>query len=440
MGYREVPIDEVKLGMYIRLDLSWFKHPFMRSAFRLTHPDELAALRKLGLNTVKCDPARSALQDPDQTLPVRSGASMLETSAEKRDLIQRAPDRSEGAPKREEGEEAKRHRLRFLKDRRKNLAQREKEYSEAFAQVTNIIRGIEANKEEAIESAQDLMDRTVEWLLQDSETMVHLMNLKEKDNIVFFHSLNVAILAMILGKALGFPRDLLSALGMAGLLHDVGKQKIPKRVTLKKGPLTKAEQKFLQLHPEMGVSMLSQFTAVPKSVIAAVHQHHEKCNGKGYPQGLPGADITDYAKIVAIADVYDNMTNQGNLDRLFTPHETLSFMFTRMSEELSKKMTVAFIKCLGVYPPGTLVELSNGSKGMVVTTDQDKRMSPTVIQYDPTVPREEPIIVNLADEASLHIVCSMRPSEAEPEVLAYLQPGRMIGFFVGALGSNRKSA
>ena len=439
MSLVEIPIDKVRLGMFIQLDLSWFKHPFLRSSFMLSHPKEVEVLLGLGLGSVKYDPEKSVNQEAAVSGTEKSIAAKP---------VPESPDSpasdADGSP---DGSdvylefitERKQRRIHFLNTRRKNLVKQEQEYKFALNQVAGVMKDIEAGNEKGMEAADKLMDHVVNVMLQDTETIVHLMNLSDKDNVTYFHSLNVSILSLIVGRKLGLSRSELHELGLGGVLHDIGKLKIPKRVWLKKTPLTKAEEQFLHLHPQYGVSLISSFPNATKEVLDVVFQHHERRNGKGYPQGLKEDQISYFAKIAAIADVYDNLTNRGLEDRFFTPHESLSFIYTRYKDELSRDVTLTFIKCLGVYPPGTIVELSDGSLGMVITTDQAKTMHPTLIIYDESFPRTEPLIVSLAEEDNLRIVSSLRPDQIPAEALDYLQPGRMVGFFVGSLTSPLKA-
>lgn len=425
MGFAKISISEVKLGMYIRLPLNWLKHPFMRNSFSLNSYTDLKLLQELGISAVEYDPERSAPEDGGRAISSQA-SSPPGKEGEQQDL----------------GHEAiiarKKMRDQFLKQRRKKIVKLEEDYGQAFSSVAHIMKAIATEIEEGLKSARQFMDRVVDSLLQDEETMVHLLNLKEKDDIAYFHSLNVCILSLILGKKLGLSKPELDELGMGSLFHDIGKQKIPKKILLKNSPLTRAEREYLQLHPRYGVELLAGAQISPR-VLEIVSQHHEKGNGKGYPRNLTEYQISYSAKIVAVANVYDNLSNHTAEGRSLTPHETLSYMYTQLSRELSPEIISAFIKSLGVYPPGTLVELSDGSMGMVITTDKAKSLRPTIVLYDETVPREEPLIINLAEE-DLNIVRSLRPAEVDPAVLAYLQPGRMIGFFVGSFNSPKKTS
>jgi HD-GYP domain-containing protein (c-di-GMP phosphodiesterase class II) len=431
MSYREIPLDKIRLGMYIRLPLSWWKHPFARNTFLVQSPRDLKIIRGLGLQTIEYDPEKTLteapfLQEsrpPEQTIPTASTIPIAqEIDAEQKARIGR-----------------KRRQIQFLKQRRKDLARREQEYNAAFSQVSQIMKAIVSDPEPSMASAQVLLNNVVDTMLRDEESMVHLINLKERDAIAYFHSLNVCILSLILGKKLGLSEAELKELGLGTLFHDIGKQKIPPKILLKTTPLTKAEEKYLQLHPRYGLSLLAGNQNVSPKALQIIYQHHEKCDGKGYPQGLTEHQISYFAKITSVVNVYDNITNQQVKGRSFTPHEALSFMYTQLQREFSGEIVSSFIKSLGVYPPGTLVELSDKSLGMVITTDHLQSMRPTVILYDESAPRDEPFIINLAEEDEVNIVRCLRSSEVSPEVVSYLQPGRMVGFFVGSLASSQKN-
>ena len=423
MSLVEIAIQEVKIGMFIHLDLRWWKHPFLRSSFVIGSNKEIEQIKKSGLKVIKYDPEKSL---PEGTIP---GAI---DSADETPAPQRASSNKQAVdPEAEAVSTQKKMRMEFLHERRKNLAKREEEYKTACSQVSSIIKTFEVDKKSGIASAQGVVEKVVVDLLEDSEIIVHLINLKEEDSLTYFHSMNVGILSLILGKDLKLSKADLGELGIAALFHDIGKQRIPKQVWMKKPPFSKAEREFVELHPKYGVQMLAETESVPQSVRDAIYQHHEKCNGQGYPQRLTGDSITYFAKIIAVVDSYDNLTNQSTQGDSFTPHEALSFMYTRLQSELSGDIIIALIKNLGVYPPGTLVELSDGNLGMVIRAERDNSMRPTLILYDETIPRDEARIIHLPEEEQLNIVRSLRPSDVPPEVMAYLRPGRMAGFFVG---------
>ena len=423
MSLLEIPVQEVKIGMFIHLDLRWWKHPFLLNSFMIRSGKEIEQIKKSGLKSIKYDPEKS-LAEGAVSEEVAS-AEKTPTPAPASASVQDA------APETEATAEQKKRRIEFLQERRKNLAKRDEEYKTACSQVSSIIKTFEADRASGIASAQAVVEKVVDDLLQDSEIIVHLVNLKEEDSLTYFHPMNVSILSLILGKGLELPKADLDELGVAALFHDIGKQRIPKQIWMKKPPFSKSEKEYLELHPKYGVQMLAESENVTQRVRDAIYQHHERCNGQGYPQRLTGDSISYFAKIIAVMDSYDNLTNQSTRGDSFTPHEALSFMYTRHQSELAGDIVIALIKNLGVYPPGTLVELSDGRRGIVIRAERNNSMRPTLILYDEKAPREEAPIIHLPEEEKLNITRSLRPCEVAPEVMAYLLPGRTTGFFVG---------
>jgi HD-GYP domain-containing protein (c-di-GMP phosphodiesterase class II) len=429
MSYQEIPVSEVKIGMHIRIEMSWWDHPFLQNNFRLQSPADIELLKKSGIKTILFDPEKSFVEEElsqEKTSPPPS--------------VSGAPPTPKEGPAVKGGRTGPRKNYReFLNQWQKKFIQKEREYGQAYTNVSKIINSVEANREASVQCAHEMLRNITDAFFQESDPMVYLINLKEKDDIAFFHSLNTCILSMMLGKALGISKLELKELGMGALFHDVGKLRIPKKVWMKKPPLTRAEMKYLELHPQYGVAMLRGCEKVSPKVFETIYQHHETRDGKGYPQKLTENQISLFAKIVAVVDRYDNICNQNALGKSLTPHETLSYIFSKLSGELSPEIIAAFVKKMGVYPPGTVVQLDDETIGMVITTDHVKSMKPTILLYSETAPREAPDVINLAEEEDVAITRSLHISEVAPEIIAYLQPGRMSGFFVSAFDPAKKA-
>ncbi|MDP2784807.1 MAG: HD domain-containing protein [Sulfurimicrobium sp.] len=265
-------------------------------------------------------------------------------------------------------------------------------------------------------------------MLADHNIAVHLMNDKIAGEDVYYHSLNVAVLAMILGRESGLPAEEVSLLGMGALFHDVGKSRIPDTVLLKTEPLNHAERALYRLHCHMGVEISEQLGLAP-SAIDIIAQHHETMNGKGYPCGLQGDKISRLARIVVIVNAYDNHCNRINPNDSLTPHEALALMFSRERELYDNELLKLFIKCMGVYPPGSIVQLSNEAVGMVVSINAKQALRPSVLIYDPTVPKEEAIIYDLTDDPDIKIVECIRPNLLLREIYDYLSPRKRVTYY-----------
>ena len=203
-----------------------------------------------------------------------------------------------------------------------------------------------------------------------------------------------------------------------------------KKVLVKEKGWTKAELDFLQMHPKYGVEILAPADDFPKLSLLVIYQHHEHCDGSGYPKGLNASQIHHLTKILAIANVYDNHCNKRNLADSLTPYEALSYMFSKQKFTLDAKLLSAFIRCLGIYPPGTVVQLNNGAIGMVISVNPENQLYPSIVIYDPEIPKKEALIIDLQDDPDLKITQSIRPGALPKVIFDYLSPRERITYYV----------
>jgi hypothetical protein len=192
------------------------------------------------------------------------------------------------------------------------------------------------------------------------------------------------------------------------------------------------------MHCQFGADM-GQRLNLPPAAVAIIREHHEMFDGSGYPARLKGDEISLLARIVAIANYYDELCNPTFLTNALTPHETLSLMFSRLRGKFDPKMLQVLIRCLGVYPPGTLVQLSNGAMGMVVTVNTARPMRPMVMVYDAGVPKEEAILLDMERETDFNIAKAIRPSQMARDVYNYLSPRKRVSYYFDASASLPKA-
>jgi putative nucleotidyltransferase with HDIG domain len=250
--------------------------------------------------------------------------------------------------------------------------------------------------------------------------------------------LNVTVLAVMLGRSLGLAPEELRQLGIGCLFHDIGKRDIPDRVRNKTEILNRAERNLMQQHPTYGVVMAEKLQ-LPAGAVSIVAQHHEFADGSGYPHGLKGVQIAPLARIAAIVNTYDDLCNQSGLHDPLTPFEALAQMFAQQRHHFDAAMLNQFIRCMGVYPPGTVVELSNAALGMVVSISSANPLRPTIVIYDPSIPPSEALIVDLESEPALSIKATLKPAQLPREVHDYLSPRKHATYFFSA-GARQPSA
>ncbi len=413
-----ITMDQLRVGLYVNLDLKWFEHPFAFSKFRIKTDEQIQTIRGLGLKTVRYDPALSDATLPPQASPRESPLPPPQAA---QPLAQAMPDTSPALA-------AKRAMIERIRQNREAGLRIEK----AFASTANTIREIEKNlatrPTESVGQATHLIGQIVESILSVPELAVHVMGDKSGGEELYFHSLNVTMLSLIMAHDLKLPQDVISALGVGALFHDIGRREIPKQILMKKDPLTKAERNFYELHCQYGVKLGEQLLLAPAS-LAIIGEHHEYFDGSGYPNKRVGESIGLPSRIVVIANHYDELCNPVNAADALTPHEALSTMFTKQRSKFDLRLLQVFVRGLGVYPPGTIVQLSNGMIGMVATINTARPMKPMLVVYDADVPKEDAIIVDMEHEAEVNIAKAIRPAQLPREIYNYLNPRKHVSYY-----------
>jgi putative nucleotidyltransferase with HDIG domain len=408
-----VPIEQLCIGLYVHIDLPWLEHSFALNSFKIKTEAELQALRQLGLKTLRVNPARS---DCRPLAPAAVVALEIPTAI------------AQPTPEEQEKIREKKARIDRLIREREAIAACEKQLLKAAGTLKNITRNLFARPQESVRQADELVQQMLESLLVDKDIAIHLMNDKIAGEEAYFHSLNVTVLTMMLAKELAFSEQDIKLLGIGCLFHDIGKIEIPDRIANKAGELSRAEQNLLQQHVMYGLQIADKL-GLAKPVQDIIAQHHEYADGAGYPNYLRGDRISPLARIVAITNTYDNLCNRPDPADSLSPYEAMAHMFGHMRKQFDTSALNLFIRSMGIYPPGTIVKLSDGTLGMVVAVSSAKPLRPSVLIYDPSVPKSEAIILDLEHEISVEIAASLKPGQLAPEVYDYLSPRKRMTYF-----------
>lgn len=400
------------VGLYVHLDLGWMDHPFSFSSFKIKSLEQVRTIQGLGLRQVRYEQAKSE----SQPLPEAAQAAQPAT-----------PPAQETAAVDAEILLEKKARIEQLKRIKSEIVAVEKKFQAAAESVKSISRNIHAKPQESLRAADELVSLMVEAMLNEGDVMIHAMNDKLGED-VYFHSLNVTVLSLMLAKTLGMNAEDTHHLGMGAMFHDIGKTEIPPKILMKTEALTKSEQSFLELHCEYGVDIAKK-VGISKRAQEIVMQHHECVDGSGYPLKLLGVKMTPMAKIVSIVNFYDNLCNPVSLADALTPYEALSQMFAFKRGKFEEAPLKAFIRSLGVYPPGSIVQLSNEMLGLVISVNPSKPLKPNVLVYDPGIPKDEAVIVNLDRDPDLNIAKNLRAAQLPREVYQYLSPRKRTTYY-----------
>ncbi|MBE0621464.1 MAG: DUF3391 domain-containing protein [Burkholderiales bacterium] len=421
-----ITMDQLRVGLYVHLDLRWFEHPFAFNKFRIKTEEQIQTIRSLGLKTVRYDPALSDAKPGSQPSPPATPAQP--SAQETTDTSAAEGAKTEAGIGASPALAAKRAMIERIRQHRKVAAQIEK----AFLSTANAIREIETNlfarPGESVGQAVELIGQIVESILSVPELAVHVMGDQSGGEEQYFHSLNVTMLSLIMAHDLKLRQDLVNVLGLGALFHDIGRREIPKQILMKRTPLTKTERNFYELHCQYGVKLGEQLLLSP-ATLAIIGEHHEFFDGSGYPYKRAGESIGLLSRIVVIANHYDELCNPANVADALTPHEALSTMFTKLRSKFDPKLLQVFVRGLGVYPPGTIVQLSNGMIGMVATINTARPMKPLLVVYDADIPKEDAILVDMEHEAEVNIAKAIRPAQLPREIYNYLNPRKHVSYY-----------
>ena len=410
--------EHLHIGLYIYIDLPWFRHPFTLNSFKISTEEQIRELRALKKSRFRYDPERSegAPGGASPAAPVGAAAPASENlSASNSD-----PEPAVAAID---------PRLGQLHRHREAVARTEKSFVKAVGVMRRLDKNLLSRPGETLEEMGGLVRQMVTVFLDRPEVTLQVMGENCGGEDAYHHSLNVSILCMMLVNGLKLTSEQAGMLGTGALLHDIGLIEIPDRV-LKKGPKeqTKPERELRARHIEYGLRIGKQLELAPE-VLSIIEQHHELADGSGYPHGLELDEIAPLARIVSLANFYDKLCNPVDFAQAMTPHEALSFIFARRKGQFDAQVLQLMIRSLGVYPPGSVVKLSNEAIGMVISVNPHKSLRPWVLLYDAAVPKEDAAMLNLEMENDVNISKAIRPALLPAPVYAYLSPRKRITYF-----------
>jgi HD-GYP domain-containing protein (c-di-GMP phosphodiesterase class II) len=406
-----VSVDRLQPGVFISLgELRWLDHPFLLNRFLLSSQEQIKVLRSLGLTTVEWDPERSTVRPlPETTTPaveeVDFSSSVLDSMLD-----------------------AKRERTQRVRVQREGLARCERLFEQEATGVGEILRDIGSRPLESYGRAKGAVGRMVGSLLDAESVAVHLVNMKVKEPGLAHHAMNVVVLSLLLGKAAKLGEEEMRWLGLGAMFHDLGKIDVPARV-LRNAQRTAAEEQFYQAHVGYGIKHAATINELPVAVKNIIACHHERWDGKGFPNRLAAGKIPRLARVAAIANRYDNLCNPFDLRTARTPAEAVAFMFKQEGAHYDPELLQLFVKSIGVYPPGSFVALSDGSVGLVVENNSADLLHPLIMLHDPGVPRNEALLLDLR-ETEATIVAAISPAKLPVEVVEYLAPRGRVDYYI----------
>ncbi len=352
-GIAQVSTQDLKPGMYLHdLGVNWAFHPFLYNRFHLD-ANSIALIQDLGIKHVWIDRSREA-DSTDGGVPVREHDA--------------APLSVHRSQKKEKASPAER-------------MQQVTEEARGF--VTQMLEQARAGDTLDSQDIATVADGLFDDVARHPCTMLAFGRIRSRDNYTYEHSVNFGVLMMAFAKFLGMPESRIKELGRAGLLHDVGKAFIPDEILQKPGALTEEEYEEVKTHAARGADLLRDTQGVSELSAELAELHHERLDASGYPHGLKSDDLRLEVRISAIVDVYDALTAVRAYHSGSQPTEGLSYIMKQAGQGFDGHLVQRFVRCVGVYPPGSLVRLSSNEIAVVEEFREGCSLQPSVrVVYD----------------------------------------------------------
>ena len=353
-----VHVRHLRPGVFVsRLDRPWLGTPFLLQGFRLGSWHQVEEVTRC-CSYVYIDPQRGD-DLPEAMDPVRHVA---ETSAEMRGAaLSRPPAPAYSVKFKDEigpATDLHRHATQFM---------------------TGLLDDVRVGRSVNLAVAREAVEEITQSVLRNPDAMLLINQLRETDEYTVLHSVRVCVLVLAFGRYLGLERSDLEVLGIGGLLHDVGKMRVPAEILNKPGPLTEAEFEVMKAHVVRGVRLLEAVKDMPAGAIEVARNHHERYDGSGYPRGLRGKALGRFGLIAGIVDVYDAVTSDRVYGQATTPFEALRYIYQQRGTHFDEELVLQFIQCIGVYPVGSCVQMNTGHIGLVISAHPNHRLKPRVL-------------------------------------------------------------
>lgn len=380
MSREKVLVEDLEYGMYVtELDRPWLETDFLFQGFVIRNAEDLRRLQAQ-CEWVCIDTLRG--EDPEKPDSPKPGKRKPEFKKKQTPRQAAAPSSSQGTVQ-QAGAVSRPGKVGPVAPREPNFNKALPEAVQARKQVSRFfneaIRDLGAGRSMGFERAREAVSELEQAVSLNANATIWLNNLRRESEFVAAHCINVSALTLGFARHLGYEGDELHALGTGALLHDIGFLDTPVEILRKPGKLTDDEWKVVRRHAEKGSELATLIPGIPSIAANVIRYHHERLNGRGYPEGLAGKDVPREALIVAIADVYDAMTGEQPWSPAMSPHGTLSVLRQVSPQEFGSELAREFLNFIGIYPVSTLVELASGAVGMVVSHTPKTRLSPVLM-------------------------------------------------------------
>lgn len=386
---KKIGVDQLQVGMHLHEFCgSWMEHPFWRTNFVIANAEEIRQIRESGIREVWIDVAKG-LDIPGETIE--------HVEAEVDQTLEKIASAPEPVKKTSMADE---------------LKQAARICASSKQAMVSMFQEVRMGQAVSYEAASDVVNEISASVMRNSGALISLARLKTADDYTYMHSVAVCALMVALARQLALDEATTRELGMAGLLHDLGKAFMPPEILNKPGKLTNEEFAIMKRHPVEGHTVLAGSGIVGAIPLEVVLHHHEKIDGSGYPDRLTGDKISLFAKMGAVCDVYDAITSNRPYKSGWDPAESVRKMAEWSKGHFDAGVFQAFVKSIGIYPIGSLVRLQSGRIGVVLDQTEASLLKPRVKVFFSTKSnlRIQPEVVDLSSPMERDKILSIEDS------------------------------
>ena len=397
---KKIAADSLKVGMYIHdLDASWMSHPFFRNRFSVDSQKIIDEVLGAGIKHVYIDTERGL--DFEAAVPLEL---IKEDIAERK---QKIADEQAGLVK----------EVSFESE----LIRAQSIVIEAHSAVRGFMQEVRFGNRIEQAAVDEVVDDVVESVFRNPDALITLSRIKSVDQYTYMHSISVCVLMTTFARAMAFDADTIRQISVGALLHDIGKMRVSSEILNKPDKLSADEFELMKRHVDFGEELLAEQDWMSELSLSVVREHHERIDGSGYPNRLSGDDISDVGRMAAIVDVYDALTSNRCYKKSWEPTYTLGKMLEWSRDHFGEVMAHQFVRCVGIYPVGTLVRLRSGMIAVVVDQHEDHLLQPRVrVVFNETTGRGvEPEDVELTNSED-YIADAVSPKKLRIDPMKFL--------------------
>src|SRR5919108_272690 len=352
---KKIKVEQLKPGVFVHdFNSGWLHHPFLKNQAKIKTDDEVQKIIKYRIHEVYIDTDKGL--DIDDAPTQQQVVEEIQTEIDKLSAPAQGNSR---LPLKQEIAQAK----RFI--------------NEAKNTTRHLMDDVKLGKQIDTQQVENLVDRMTQSVLNSKDALISLARIKNKDEYTYMHSLAVSALCISFAEHLGLDSKKIKQIGVGGLLHDIGKVKVPIGILNKPGALTEKEFEIMKQHVHHGNCILQQ-TKIDETSISVTAHHHERLDGTGYPDGLKGDQISFFGQMAAVVDIYDALTSERCYKGSMPPTQALRKLYEWSHSYLNKELVEKFIAHVGIYPVGTLVRLRSGFLGVVIRHGEKGLLYPVV--------------------------------------------------------------